>query len=41
MTMASGYENSPDYGGPEPGWFGIVKLLVFIASAALAAYLLL
>lgn len=34
--MPSGYEQSPDYGGPEPTWRGILLgVLAFIAVAAL------
>lgn len=35
--MPSGYEKSPDYGGPEPTWRGmILGVLAFIAVAVLA-----
>lgn len=34
--MPSGYEKSPDYGGPEPTWWGVtLGVLAFIAVAAL------
>jgi hypothetical protein len=34
--MPSGYENSPDYGGPEPTWRGIILgVLAVIAVTAL------
>lgn len=37
--MASGYEKSDDYGGPEPGW--LEMLIVAIAlEVSIAAYLL-
>lgn len=37
--MPSGYEKSPDYGGPEPTWRGFVVAL--IAIAAIAAFVML
>jgi hypothetical protein len=37
--MPSGYEQSPDYGGPEPNWRGII--LGVIAFTAVVALLLL
>lgn len=34
--MPSGYEKSPDYGGPEPTWRGmIIGVIIFIAVVAL------
>jgi hypothetical protein len=34
--MPSGYERSPDYGGPEPTWRGIIAVvLVILALGAL------
>jgi hypothetical protein len=34
--MPSGYERSPDYGGPEPTWRGIILgVIAFIAVVAL------
>jgi hypothetical protein len=36
ITMPSGYERSPDYGGPEPTWRGIAAIvLVILALGAL------
>jgi hypothetical protein len=32
--MASGYEKSPDYGGPEGTWWGTLLLVLFIAMLA-------
>lgn len=38
--MASGYEKSPDYGGPEPTWWDLLLLVLFVAIlAALLVYL--
>jgi len=38
--MPSGYEKSPDYGGPEPTLRGIaLALIVFIAFMAIAGML--
>ena len=38
--MPSGYEKSPDYGGPEPAWRGIVLgVLVFVGAVAVLVYL--
>ncbi len=37
--MPSGYEKSPDYGGPEPTLRGFV--LALIAVAAIAAFVML
>jgi len=40
--MPSGYEKSPDYGGPEPSWmFYLAIIIIMIAIAALVASLLL
>jgi hypothetical protein len=37
--MPSGYEKSPDYGGPEPTWRGMLTgLLIFAAVAALILF---
>lgn len=34
--MPSGYEQSPDYGGPEPTWRGIILgVAAFLALAVL------
>ena len=30
--MPSGYERSPDYGGPEPTWWGIAAIVLVILS---------
>jgi hypothetical protein len=36
--MPSGYERSPDYGGPEPTWRGIIAImLVILALGGLVA----
>jgi hypothetical protein len=35
--MPSGYENSPDYGGPDPSWRG--ALIPLIAVLTLLAWL--
>ena len=38
--MPSGYEQSPDYGGPEPTWRGVILgVLAFIAVAAVVGML--
>jgi len=38
--MPSGYEKSPDYGGPEPTWWGIVVLVCgIVAGLAVLAFL--
>jgi hypothetical protein len=38
--MASGYEKSPDYGGPEPTWWGNLLLMLFVTIfAGLLVYL--
>lgn len=38
--MPSGYEQSPDYGGPEPTWRGIILgVLAFIAVGFVVALL--
>lgn len=37
--MPSGYEKSPDYGGPEPGWptwLAIVTVVIAAVGAVLA-----
>lgn len=34
--MPSGYENSDDYGGPEPSWNGM-RAVVLVALLAVAA----
>jgi hypothetical protein len=40
MTMASGYEKSPEYGGPTPTWWGSLVLVLFVAIlAGLLVYL--
>ena len=31
-TMPSGYENSPDYGGPDPSWRGGVIVTLLLAA---------
>ncbi len=37
----TGYEKSPDYGGPDPTWRGALSIAVFmIALAALVWWLL-
>lgn len=28
----SGYDKSPDYGGPEPSWRGDLKFILFFAT---------
>ena len=33
-AMPSGYEKSPDYGGPEPTWWGMVLLVLAVCGAA-------
>ena len=39
--MPSGYERSPDYGGPEPTWRGIIAVaLVILALGALLVFVL-
>lgn len=30
--MPSGYEKSPDYGGPEPSWRETIAMLIAIAT---------
>jgi hypothetical protein len=30
--MPSGYERSPDYGGPEPTWRGIAAIVLVILA---------
>ena len=37
--MPSGYEKSPDYGGPEPTWRGIALLLVVVVALITFFYL--
>ena len=38
VAMPSGYERSPDYGGPEPTWRGIIAIvLVILALGGLVA----
>ena len=32
--MPSGYEKSPDYGGPPPTWWGSVLIVLGIAALA-------
>jgi hypothetical protein len=32
--MASGYEKSPDYGGPKPTWWGTLLLVLFVCFLA-------
>ena len=32
--MPSGYEQSPDYGGPEPTWKFLVAVALCLAAAA-------
>lgn len=34
--MPSGYEKSPDYGGPKPGWPTAVMLVIAVAVIAMA-----
>jgi hypothetical protein len=39
--MPSGYEKSPDYGGPEPTWWGaIIEVVVILAILGLIAFAL-
>ena len=35
----SGYDRSPDYGGPEPGWRDTLKVLLVMAAVG-AVFLL-
>ena len=35
--MASGYEKSPDYGGPDPTPLGILGVAVFMIAVAVLA----
>jgi hypothetical protein len=35
--MPSGYENSDDYGGPEPGWSGMRAVVLLVALMVVAA----
>lgn len=38
--MPSGWENEPEYGGPEPTWRGFVgTILVIVAFGALLVFL--
>jgi hypothetical protein len=37
--MPSGYEKSPDYGGPDPSWRGGVVVAVSLALAAFFTWL--
>jgi hypothetical protein len=32
--MASGYEKSPDYGGPDGTWWGSLLIVLFVAILA-------
>lgn len=38
--MSSGYEQSPDYGGPEPTWRGIVIIIILAIAAVVGLVLL-
>jgi hypothetical protein len=41
--MPPGYEKSPDYGGPEPSWRGIVvaaiAIILVVAAVVLGLYI--
>jgi len=36
--MPSGYEKSPDYGGPDPDWPSWLALVVMVIVAAIGVY---
>jgi hypothetical protein len=36
----SGYENSPDYGGPDPSWREVAVILAVIVTVACAIWAL-
>ena len=35
--MPSGYEQSPDYGGPEPSWRAIAVVIIVMAPVVMIA----